>query len=649
MSYINFDKLKLINLEYALGKELLRSNRAGSYSSTTIIGCNTRKYHGLLVTRQPNIDDDHHVLLSSIDETVIQHEASFNFGIHKYKGGHYSPRGHKYIRDFVTEPIPKILYRVGGVFLTKEMVFTHNADRIIIKYTLEDANSPTLLRLKPFLAFRNRHTLSKANHFVETRYEAVENGIKVRMYEGYSPLFIQVSRENEYVHVPDWFYNIEYQEEMERGYEYLEDLYAPGYLEFPIKKGESIYVSAGLEIVDPKILKGIFEEEINRRTPRDNFQNCLINSAHQFIVERENTTELFAGFPWFGRHGRDTFVALPGLCLIDGRLNHFKAVLKTMISQMQGPYFPEKGQGSHTIYNTADTSLWFFWTLQQLVAYTKDNKDIWKEYGPVMKTILTAYKSGNLQDINILPNGLIQTGSPEKALSWMDAYVDGKPLTPRNGLAVEINALWYNAICFALEMAKVAKDKDFVTEWQAMAESIPAAFANTFWDEKKAYLADVVSNGVQDWRVRPNQVIAIALPYSPLSEEKRKKVLDKAKSELVTPRGLRSLAPLDPDYRGLYIGNPAARDTAAYNGTVWPWLLSFYATAYLNIHDKSGLTHIKKLYNEFEPVMKEHGLGSISEVYDGDPPHFPGGATSMAWSVASLLSIKRLLDSYDKK
>ncbi|MEI6576704.1 MAG: amylo-alpha-1,6-glucosidase [Bacteroidota bacterium] len=649
MSYIKFDKVQLINLEYSLGKELLRSNRAGSYSSTTIIGCNTRKYHGLLVTRQPNIDDDHHVLLSTIDETVIQHDESFNFGIHKYQGGQYNPKGHKYIRDFVTEPIPKILFRVGGVFLTKEMLYTHNDDRVIIKYTLEDANSPTIVRLKPFLAFRNRHALSKANHFVDTRYKSAKNGICVQMYEGYSPLFIQISKKTEYVHVPDWYYNIEYQEDLERGYDHLEDLFVPGYLEFSIKKGESVYLSAGLNELDPKKLESLYKEEIKKRTPRDNFVNCLINSAHQFIVERDGKSEVIAGFPWYGMHGRDTFVALPGLCLIDNRIKQFKAVLNSMIKEMQGPFFPEKGDGAHAIYgNAADNSLWFFWSLQQLASIPGQKETIWKEFGEVMKTILKAYRDGFSPDIKLNADGLLETGNPYKAMSWMDAYKNDIPITPRNGLAVEINALWYNAICFATELAKDQGDKAFVREWKELAEKIPESFTNTFWDEQHAYLADCVNDNKRDWKVRPNQVMAAALDYSPIDEDKQKKLLDKLKSELVTPRGLRSLSPKDPDYKGLYIGNASDRDTAAYNGTVWPWLLSFYATAYLKTHGQSGMNSIKKLYADFEPVMWEHGIGSVSEVYNGDPPHYYGGATSMAWSVASLLSIHRMINLVTK-
>ena len=258
MSYIKFDRSQLVNLEYSLDRELLRANRAGSYASSTIINCNTRKYHGMLVAPQPGIDNENHVLLSCLDESVIQMDAEFNLGIHNYPGGIYNPKGHKYIVDVETEPIPRQTYKVGGVLLTKEMIFTSNEDRMIIKYTLEDAHSPTKLRLKPFLAFRNVHQLSHENIFADKKYEKVPNGIKVRMYQGYTDLYMQLSVKNEYTHVPTWYYNIEYRKEMERGYDYLEDLYVPGFFEVEIKKGESIYFEAGTKEINPVSLKGPF-------------------------------------------------------------------------------------------------------------------------------------------------------------------------------------------------------------------------------------------------------------------------------------------------------------------------------------------------------------------------------------------------------
>ncbi len=646
MSYINFEKSQLVNLEYSLNRELLRSNRAGSYANSTIPNCNTRRYHGLLVTPQPGIDNENHVLLSSLDETVIQMDAEFNLGLHKYPGNIYNPKGHKYLRDFVTEPYPKMTYRVGGVILTKEMVFTTREDRMIIKYTLVDAHSPTKLRLKPFLAFRNIHALSKENIFADKKYDEVPNGIKVRMYQGYTDLYMQISKGNEYTHVPDWYYNIEYQEEMARGYEYQEDLYIPGFFEFDIKKGESVFFAAGTRELNPSLMKRNFEAELERRIPRNNFVNCLTNSAQQFIIKRGKGTEILAGFPWFGREGRSTFVSLPGLTLVNGDAETCKAVIDTMVSEMKGPLFPVFGSGSNATYHSADTSLWFFWTLQQYAEFTKDTKEIWKNYGRKMKVILEGFRNGTEFNIHMDSDGLIEAGQHGIALTWMDAIANGKPVTPRMGKTVEINALWYNAVCFAMEVASTCGDKAFCKEWKEIADQIPASFTKAFWSPERHYLADYIDGAYKDWAVRPNMVLATSLPYSPVSEEIRKEVLSRVRQELLTTRGLRTLTPKSPIYKGSYSGNQAEREAAYHQGSVSPWLLGHFVEGYLKIHGKSGMSLIKSIYEGFEPVMTEHGIGTISELYDGDPPHVGRGAISQASSVAELLRISYLIKKY---
>lgn len=648
MGYINLDKLQLINLEYSLDKELIRASRTGSYATSTIINCNTRKYHGMLIVPQPAIDNENHVLLSALDETIIQREAEFNLGIHKYPGDNYYPKGHKYIRDFTTEPIPKQTYRVGGVVLDKEMLFTRNYDRMIIKYTLVDAHSPTILRFKPYLAFRNIHHLSKANIFADNKYENVPNGIKIRMYQGYTHLFMQFSKKAEYTHVPDWYYNIEYIREAERGYECHEDLYVPGFFELEIKKGESIFFFAGIEEIKPNTLKRIFDNEIDTRIPRNSFENCLLNSAQQFIIHHGKKAEIVAGYPWFGCWGRDTFISLPGLTLVQKDYKTCKEVIDNMISEMKGSLFPNIGSGDQSAYNSVDAPLWFFWALQKYSEHTDSKAVIWKEYGKIMKTILNGYRNGSQFNIKMQDNGLIWAGENGRALTWMDAIVYGKPVTPRIGMPVEINALWYNAIMYSLEVAALAKDVKFINEWKSIAEMIPASFTETFWDEEKGYLADCVNGKDKDWSVRPNQIFVASLPYSPVDEEICKNVVSMVKKELLTPRGLRTLSPKHPDYKGVYYGDQPTRDKAYHQGTVWPWLLGHFVEGYLKIHGKGGLNFIKNIYKDFEKVMVEHGIGTISEVYDGDPPHKAGGAISQAWSVAELLRINWLIKKYEQ-
>jgi predicted glycogen debranching enzyme len=648
MSYIEFDKKQLVNLEYSLSRELIRTNRAGAYASRNIIGCHTRKYHGLLVVPQPALDDDNHVLLSNLDETVIQHGAEFNLGIHKYPGSVYYPHGHRYVTYFSTDPIPYNIYQVGGVMLKREMLFTTSADRYLIRFTLMDAHSPTRLRFKPFLAFRNVHRLSKANINVNSKYEAVPNGIRMKLYTGYSYLYMQMSKTPEYTHVPDWNYNIEYQQEMERGYEFQEDLFVPGFFEVDIKKGESIVFCAGTEEIAPSAIKRAFDGEIKKRVPRDSFENCLVNSAQQFIVKKGKRTDIIAGFPWFGRWGRDTFIALPGLTLVSGEEKVFRDVIDTMVRDMQGPLFPNFGIKNKKAYNSADASLWFIWALQQYAIRSKKYEEIWKSYGSKIRNVLEGYRAGTPGYIHMQENGLIWAGQQGLALTWMDAVINGKPVTPRYGLPVEINALWYNAICFAIELAEKSGDKKFVKDWKPVADQIPEAFVKTFWYEQKSYLYDYVDGDFRDASVRPNQLMATSLPYSPLDEEKRMRVLNVVEKELLTPRGIRSLDPKNPQYKGTCHGDQKSRDEAYHQGTAWPWLLGHFVEGYLKIYGKQGVPFVTSLFKRFEEVMYEHGIGTVSEIYDGDPPHIARGAVSQAWSVAELLRIQDMIKSFER-
>ena len=329
MSYLHFDKTLMINLEESLPREILRTNKSGAYHCTTIVDCNTRKYHGLLVIPVPNLDDENHVLLSSLDETVIQHGAEFNLGLHKYQGNHFSPNGHKYIREFDCEHIPATTYRVGGVILRKEKIFVHHENRILIRYTLVDAHSATTLRFRPFLAFRSVREYTHENSQASRDYQLVENGIKTCMYPGYPELFMQLNKKNEFHYEPNWYRGIEYPKEQERGYDFNEDLYVPGYFEVDIKKGESIIFSAGISEISPRRLKQTFEAEVADRTPRDSFYHCLKNSAHQFHNKQEEDHYILAGYPWFKCRARDMFVSLPGLTLAVDEIGEFEDVMET--------------------------------------------------------------------------------------------------------------------------------------------------------------------------------------------------------------------------------------------------------------------------------------------------------------------------------
>ncbi len=648
MSYLKFDKDQLVNLEYSLYRELLRTNRAGSYLCTTLSGCNTRKYHGLLVCPLEELDGGKHVLLSSLDETVVQHNAEFNLGIHKYSGDHYEPKGHKYIRDVEVEHIPRTVYRVGGVVLQRDRLLVENEQQLLIRYTLLDAHSPTTLRFKPFLSFRNVHALSKANLYANTKYKPIENGIKIRLYDGYPYLHLQFSKEPEFIPVPHWYYNIEYLKEQHRGYEYQEDLFAPGYFELPIKKGESIVFSAGTIESKPLGLKQKFTREESKRIPRDTFLGNIDNAAQQFIFRKNDKTDIIAGFPWYGPRTRQTFVSLPGLTLERDEPEIFEAVVDTQLERLNDALFPKICGMYCSEYDAIDVSLWFFWALQEYHSYTKNSAHIWSKYGSAMKKILAGYKKGQKFNIKMNEKGLISGTAEDVALTWMDSCIDGKPVVQRPGMGVEVNALWYNAICFALELAQANADKAFIEEWEPCSRVIARSFIETFWDDSKGYLADYVTDNYKNWDVRPNMLIAAALDYSPLDREKQKLVLSMVKKQLLTPRGLRSLSPQDPLYKGQCEGSPEERERAVHQGTVWPWFIQFFVKAYLNIHKRGGLPFVQKLMEGFEEEMAEHCIGTISETYNGNPPHTAKGAISQAWSVAAVIKAWKMVREYEE-
>ena len=648
MNYIKFDKDKLVNLEYSLQRELLQSNNTGAYINTTIIGCNTRKYHGLFVCPMPEVDNGKHVLLSNLDETVIQHDQDFNLAIHKYPGINvYEPIGHKYIRNFHLDPIPTVQYRVGGVILQKEIMLAAGKAQLLIRYTLLDAHSPTKIRLKPFLAFRNIHYLCKSNFNVNTfNYDILENGLSISLYEPYKALNLQFSKKTKFIAVPHWYYDIEYIEEYKRGYDSTEDLYVPGYFEFDIKKGESIIFSASLQPEKSKGLKGRFTNELKKRIIGNSYEDCLLNSAKQFIVKNKDRTEVMAGFPWFGSWGRDTFIALPGLTLSRNDEKTFTQVIDTMVKSLKNGLFTNMTGTGGAAYNSVDAPLWFFWAMQQYAEYTNSGTKIWEKYKVYFKQILKAYKNGTSFNIKMHDNGLIHAEQEGKALTWMDALVDNKPVTQRAGYAVEINALWYNALVFTLELAKKAKDTEFISEWKNLPELVKNSFVETFWNKKEQFLADHVNNDYIAREIRPNQIFAASLPFSPLTDDMKKSVIETVKSKLLTKNGLRTLSPDDKKYCGEYSGNQAKRDSAYHQGTVWPWLLGHFAEAYLKLHEKSGIKFVEKIYNNFKEDMNIHGIGSISEIYDGNPPHKPKGAISQAWSVAEIIRIKKLIEKY---
>ena len=644
MSYLQFDKTLMTNLEEALKKEVLRSNRSGAYSCSTILDCNTRKYHGLLVVPVPELDDENHVLLSSLDCTVIQHGAEFNLGLHKYQGDNYSPRGHKYIREYDCQQVPTTIYRVGGVILKKELMFQHFEDRVLVRYTLLDAHSKTTLRLQPWLAFRSVREFTHENPRANRDYQEVKNGIKTCMYPGYPELYMQLNKKSEWVFHPDWYRGVDYPKETERGYASNEDLYVPGYFEFDIKKGESVVFSAGIKECNPAKLKDLADYEVNIRTPRDNFYHCLVNSAHQFLNYREGETYVLAGYPWFKCRARDMFISLPGLTLTNNELDHFEKVMTTAEKGIRE--FIAGKPLSVRIYEMEhpDILLWAVWCIQQYCKFVGMEKGIQK-YGQLQRDIMEWLIAGKHPNLYIHDNGLVYANGRDKAITWMNSSQNGRPIVPRSGYIVEFNALWYNALMFSANVFRTMNDATQAEPLEAMAEKTKKSFIETFLNDY-GYLLDYVDGQMIDWSVRPNMIFACAFDFSPLEPKQKKSILDLCTKELLTPKGLRTLSPKSGGYNPMYVGPQVQRDYAYHMGTAWPWLAGFYLEACLKVFGYSRVSFVERQLVGYEEELFYHCIGTLPEVFDGNPPFHGRGAMSFAMNVAEIMRVVKLLDKY---
>ena len=645
MSYLRLEKAVMTNLQESLVREYLRTNRSGAYSSSTLVDCNTRKYHGLLVVPVPELDDENHVLLSSLDCTVIQHGAEFNLGLHKYQGNNFSPNGHKYIQEFDATTVPTTTYRVGGVILKKEVIFQHYEDRILIRYTLVDAHSATTLRFRPFLAFRSVRQFTHENATASREYSAVDNGIKTCMYAGYPDLYMQFSKKNEFIFQPDWYRGIEYPKEQERGYASNEDLYVPGYFEMPIKKGESIIFSGSTSAIKPSAMKKLFDNEVADRVPRDNFYHCLVTAAHQFHRKEKNHDRyLLAGYPWFKCRARDTFIALPGLTLAIGEVDYFEKVMKTAERDLIA--FMDEKPLSGKIYEMEqpDVPLWAVWAMQQYAKEVGRDK-CFEMYGKLLHKIVKYILDGKHPNLRLDDNGLLYSNGRDKAVTWMNSTANGRPVVPRSGYIVEFNALWYNALKFCASMASEKGDVKGAEMIEKLAAKVKDSFVETFVNEY-GYLLDYVDGTMMDWSVRPNMIFAVALDYSPLNQQQMKSVVDICTRELLTPKGLRSLSPKSGGYNPIYVGPQAQRDYAYHQGTAWPWLGGFYLEACLKLYKRSRLSFVERQLVGYEDEMDYHAIGTISELFDGNPPFHGRGAMSFAMNVAEILRTLKLMEKY---
>lgn len=646
MSYLKFDRSSLTNLDESLQREILCANKGGAYYCSSILGCNTRKYHGMLVV--PSKDDsvaNRWVLLSSLDETVIQHGAEFNLAVHKYAGGVFSPNGHKYIREFDVERGVTTIYRVGGVILSKTFLLSEEKNQLIVRYKLLDAHSKTTLRFKPLLAFRKVKELTYENNHINWEYGEAPNGVSFSLYEGCPRLYLQFSKPTQYNHTPHWNKHHYYDKEAERAHNCIEDLPVPGLFECEIEKGEEIYLSISDQLCDPKRFEDEFEQCKEALIPRDSFLNCLKKTVDQYYYEPEDgKCYLLAGLPWFDVRHRDQMIGLTAASFGIGKPERYKAVMDNTLSALDDYY--QRGEESQIIkgLDQPDALLWLINCVQDYSRWVGMEKTR-EEYGAVVKKALGFIRANKHPLIKVMDNGLLYAlpESGDKPITWMDATIDGYPVVDRQGYIVEFNALWYNALCFnrALFGIDDYKEDDYIDR---VAESFIRVFVN-----EHDYLFDYVVEGREkDWSVRPNQILAVGLSYSPLSRKLQRSILDIVTKELLTSKGLRTLSPISGFYRGYCAGNLAERAYSYLQGGVWSWLIYYYLSGYLKLFRRVGVSFVDRLLIPFEDEMKQHGIGCISEVYDGTPPYTARSGISFMLSATAILRIQNRLKEFEE-
>lgn len=645
-NYLNFDKSRMVNLEYSLNREILRTNRRGAYHCTSIAECNTRKQHGLLVVPVPKLGNTNHVLLSSCGETIIQHGAEFNMGVNKYDGNHFSPQGHKYIREFSCDIIPKLIYRVGGVVFSKEKMFSLKKNTIYIRYTLIDAHSPTIIRFNPFLAFREVNALTQENLVANHGYKEVKNGISMCMYTGYPNLYMQFSKSDiKFEFDPKWHKGVEYIRDMEDGLPYKEDLYVPGYFEMPIKKGETIIFSASdTPAVDTSDLEDLFARGIKRRTPRTSFFNCLKNSAQQFYYRpHENETYILNGYPWGKVTAREQFMALEGVTMSIGKDDVCEAVFDTAIPVMRAFM---QGEKIETPIHGIDEPDVPFWLLRSLRRYYNIKPDRFKEkYSEFVGEIIRFILEDKHPRLRLTGNMLLHTDGRYQPASWMDGMLNGLPVVPRTGYLVEINTFWYNSLMFCEELTIEYKQTSNEKKLHDIAEKVKQSFLDTFMNSS-GYLFDFVDGYEADWTVRPNMLYAISSHYPLLDKRAAKIALDFVTKELLMSKGLRTKSPKSGGFSPRYEGSCEDKAYAAFNGMARTSLIAPYLEAYLKVFQRSGLSFLERILSGIEEEMANDCIGSLSEMYDGNMPSLGHGAVSSAIAVGGVLRALKLRDSF---
>lgn len=645
MALLKFNKPELVNLSYSLKREIISANKTGAYCNTSILTCNTRRYHGLLAVTLDRFGGDKFLLLSALDESLVMNGKQFNLGIHCY-GEIYEPRGHKYVVDFKEDPVPQITYKVGDILFRKSILLVPDKDQVLIKFELLSSPSRAELQLRPFLAFRNIHALTEQNSAARTDFEPVPNGVAFRMYPNFPDLNLQMSdSKSRWVSAPYWYNGITYSDEYRRGFDCKEDLLVPGYFVTRLSEGESVVFSASIQEEAPAAFKRKFNDKVRRIPPVTSVREQLVRCADLLVCNHNGRKKITAGFSWmYTGLLRETLQALAGLTLYaHGDTSEFEEILDNIIADEQERLFHRTTQ--------VEAPLYIACTLQAYIDFGADPAMVWKKYGATVRGIIGSYLPGVRSEVAMQPDGMLWAQMDGVALSWMNAYIAGRAVTERAGYQVETNALWYNIICFAIDMEQKygAADSSFVAVWTPVRDLIKANYQKMFWSPRIGCLADYVDNGGQHLEVRPNQLYAVWVKNSPVEDEVAASVIRVVDKELLTTRGIRTLSPRDDLYKGVYDGSQYERDLAYHNGSTRPFLLEQYVSVSFKVKGPAFLPKARAIVDGFYEDMCKHGVGAFSELYDGDPPQEPHGAISSALSTAALLSIEHMLNNMEVK
>jgi predicted glycogen debranching enzyme len=644
---IQIDSLTCADLPEASSREWLETNGIGGFASSTIIGLNSRRYHSLLTAAtKPPVGRV--VLLSKLEETLVIDAGRFELSTNQYKGAIH-PRGYLYLDSFRLDPFPVFTYRVDDIQIEKSVFLVQGENTVVVQYSLPGApTTRCILEVRPLIAFRDFHSTTHANDAISRKVENVPGRVAIQPYPDL-PILHFAHNAGAVDAAGLWFYNFEYEREKERGLDSSEDLYSPFHLRFQLgKDSPGIMIASTIDQHTAAEARSLERQERERRQKviaaapeHDAFAETLTAAADQFIVARGERKSVIAGYPWFSDWGRDTMISLPGLTLVTGRYDDARNILRTFANSVdQGMLpnrFPDAGEAPE--YNTVDAALWMFHTVHELLRYTRDYEFVRSDLYRPLTDILSWHERGTRYGIRLDSDGLLHAGVPGVQLTWMDVKIGDWVVTPRMGKPVEIQALWYNALRVMEHLATTFGERDRAAHYSEMAKRTHDRFARVFWNETDGCLYDVVSDSGADRSIRPNQIFAISLPYSLLVGEKALRVLEVVERELLTAYGLRTLSPRDPNYKGRYRGDPRSRDSAYHQGTVWPWLLGSFLTAYVRVYGSSieARNRVSQLLQPLRSHLFQAGLGQISEVFDADPPHLPGGCIAQAWSVAEVL------------